>query len=55
MYGCLIFCVMLFIGIALSLMGVQNPDTFSAIFIILLIVVVFCMLAMMGFFNKKDK
>ena len=55
MYGCLIFCAVFFIGIALSLMGVQNPDTFSAIFIVLLVVVVFFMLAMMGFFNKKDK
>lgn len=40
MFGCLIFCAVFFIGIALSLMGVQSADSFSAIFIILLIVVV---------------
>ena len=55
MFGCLIFCAMFVIGIALALMGVQSADTFSAIFIFLLIVVVFGMMAMMGFFNKKDK
>ena len=55
MFGCLIFCAVFFIGIALSLMGVQNPDTFSAIFIGLLVVVVFFMLAMFGVFDKDDK
>lgn len=55
MYGCLIFCAMVAIGIALALMGVQSADSFSAIFIFLLIVVVLGMLAMMGLFNKKDK
>lgn len=55
MFGCLIFCAMFFIGIALSLMGVQSDGAFSAIFIGLLVVVVLGMLAMMGVFNKKDK
>ena len=55
MFGCLIFCAVFFIGIALSLMGVQSADSFSAIFIVLLIVVVLGMMAMMGVFNKKDK
>ena len=53
MIGCLLFGAVLFIGIALSFMGVQSDGAFSAIFIILLIVFMLGVMAMMGFFNKK--